>query len=94
MAGSLKGWIMKKLTKMHTYSDIYQAAYGQKLSFAQFIVDWMEKHDIHDTFKEEVIIGSIWKAGWYFFEDELVEYFRSCPDYTLNDDLSVTVLES
>jgi hypothetical protein len=79
---------------MHTYSDIYEAAYGQKLSFAQFIEIWLEEHNVVDDNQREPIIEAIGQTGWYFFEDELVECFRSLPElYTLNDDGTVTVLE-
>lgn len=86
---------MKKLTKMHTYSDIYQAAHGQKLSFSDFIAHWLEKHDVLDNNQREPIIYAIVRTGWEFFEDELLEYFTMRTDlYRLNDDGTVTVLES
>lgn len=86
---------MKKSSKMHTYTDIYQAAYGQKLSFAQFIEIWLEEHNVVDDNQREPIIEAIGQTGWIFFKDELIEYFWARPDlYIVNDDLSVTVLES
>lgn len=80
---------------MHTYSDIYQAAHGQKLSFSDFISDWLIEHDISGDNQREPIIYAIVRTGWEFFEYELVCYFTSRPDlYRLNDDGTVTVLES
>jgi hypothetical protein len=80
---------------MHTYSDIYQAAHGQKLIFSAFISDWLIEHDISGDNQREPIIYAIVQTGWEFFEDELVSYFASRPDlYRLNDDETVTILES
>jgi hypothetical protein len=79
---------------MHTYSDIYQAAHGQKLDFNGFIDCWLEEHDVWDE-QCRVIVTAINKAGWEFFGCELTEYFNSLPEfYKMNEDGTVTVLES
>jgi hypothetical protein len=79
----------------HTYSDIYQAAHGQKLSFSDFISDWLIEHDISGDNQREPIIYAIVQTGWEFFEDELIHYFTMRTDlYRLNDDRAVTVLEN
>lgn len=80
---------------MSTYSDIYEAAHGQKLNFNDFISDWLEEHEIFDGFQVDTIIDLINGVGWEFFNDELISYFESLPDlYKINDDETVTVYEN
>ena len=79
---------------MSTYSDIYEAAYGQKLNFHYFVYKWLEEYEIYNTFQRDKIIKAICCSGWLFFEDELMSYFESLPEsYKINEDGSVTVLE-
>lgn len=77
-----------------TYPNLYQCAIGEKLSFAEFVADWLDRHDIDGAYQKEQIIRAMYLCGWDFFQEELFEYFEECSDrYRVEEDLSVTVLE-
>jgi hypothetical protein len=79
---------------MSTYFETpEEAATGMKLSIADFIEEWLEKHDIYDSDKINVIAPAIQRAGWPFFHDELVLYFENVEDYEIDDNEGVTVLD-
>lgn len=78
----------------YTYPNLYQCAIGQKLSFHDFVLEWLEKHDIDGAYQQEQIIRAMYLCGWDFFQEELFEYFDSNSDiYQVNEDCSVTVFE-
>ena len=67
-------------------------AIEQKMDFQAFIQEWREKHAMSDH-QWSLIASTVWRAGWDFFIDELIEYYLSRPDlYRVYDD-TVELLE-
>lgn len=67
---------------------------GQKLDFADFVADWLDKHEVYDPQQVKDVTTAAWACGWHWFTEELIEYYRLVNDiYQLNDDGTVTVFE-
>lgn len=79
---------------MSTYFETpEEAATGMKFSITDFIEEWLEKHDIYDSDKINVIAPAIQRAGWPFFHDELVLYFENNEGYEFDDNDGIIVLD-
>ena len=79
---------------MSTYFETpEEAATGLKMDIDAFIEEWLERHDIYDTDKTQVIISAVRRAGWPFFHDELLQYLENSLNCEIDDDEGVTVLD-
>lgn len=79
---------------MSTYFETpEEAATGLKMDIDAFIEDWLERHDIYDSDKTQVIISAVRRAGWSFFHDELLQYLENSPNCEVDDDEGVTFLD-
>lgn len=75
----------------YTYATVADAAYGQKLDFNDFVIEWLDSHDITDDIQQEYIRKAMLSAGWKFFEPELIDYFSASEEYFITADREVIV---
>lgn len=67
-----------------------EAASALKYDIDDLIDNWIDDHNVDEDIQRRYLIPIMRKAGFAFFEEELLQHFESHPDYVVNPDGSVS----
>ena len=72
------------------FESAAEAASALKFDIDDLIDSWFEDHEVYEEIQRHYLGATLRKVGFNFFEEELMSYFESAPDYEVHPDGTIS----